>query len=189
VARPANSSSSGGSSAGQATFRPMPTTTTARAWAGSARYPAEMADPAGQSASASTPASLRSSTTRSFGHLSPATTPVVSSTASAMARAAAIVVPSATGAGGRSRTDTSSEPPGGATHVRSRRPRPAVWWSATTTMPSGAPSRASARASALVEPVSATQRTSANREPGGTVTPRGRSPSELAPSPTMPVNI
>ena len=35
--------------------------------------------------------------------------------------------------------------------VRSSRPRPAVWWSATSTMPSGAPSRASASRSSLVE--------------------------------------
>ena len=44
---------------------------------------------------------------------------------------------------GRRRTDTRSDAPGGATHPRPRRPRPAVWKSATATRPAGAPRRAS----------------------------------------------
>ena len=39
--------------------------------------------------------------------------------------------------------------------MRPARPRPAVWWSATSTMPSASPWRASSMASAFVEPVSA----------------------------------
>ena len=58
---------------------------------------------------------------------------------------------------GRSRIEHSSDAPGGACHVRPRRPRPAVWWSATSTVPAGAPARAAATRSALVEPVSSTQ--------------------------------
>src|SRR5690606_37843348 len=155
--------------------------------------------PAGQSASASSPDSLRSpsgvSTTRSLGHLRRATTPATSSTASAIARPAAKPTAPATRAGGRSSTETSSEPPGGATQVRDRRPRPAVWWSATTTVPSRAPSRARSMASAFVDPVVATQRTSANRPPASA--DRARSPATtwtgtpagLAPPSGMPVNI
>ena len=56
--------------------------------------------------------------------------------------------------------------PGGASHVRSRRPRPAVWWSATTTRPSARRRAASSSRSRLVESVSATHRTSANRGAG-----------------------
>ena len=44
---------------------------------------------------------------------------------------------------GRRRTDTSRAAPGGASQRRPSRPRPAVWWSATATSPSGAPRRAS----------------------------------------------
>ena len=161
----ATAASSGGSSAGQATLSPVPTTTGTRAWAGGSRQPADTLAPAGQSASARIPASLRSSTTRSLGHFSRASTPVASATASASATATAIVTAPATGAGGRNSTDTSSALPGGATQLRARRPRPAVWWSATTTIPSPAPSRARPSASLLVDPVSAHQRTSANRLP------------------------
>ena len=46
---------------------------------------------------------------------------------------------------GRSRTETSRLLPGGASHRRPSRPRPAVWWSATATRPAGAPRRASPR--------------------------------------------
>src|SRR5262249_91312 len=44
---------------------------------------------------------------------------------------------------GRSSPAARSDAPGGATHPRPRRPRPAVWKSATATRPSGAPRRAS----------------------------------------------
>ena len=84
-------------------------------------------------------------------------------TASAAATATAIVVRSSTAAGGRSRIDSSRPAPGGAVQVRPARPRPAVWWSATSTIPSGSPWRASSIASAFVDPVSATHRTSAKR--------------------------
>ena len=46
---------------------------------------------------------------------------------------------------------TSSDEPGGASQVRPSRPRPAVWWSATTTRPSPAPARAASRTWRLVE--------------------------------------
>ena len=126
-------SPSPGSSAmtGHDTFSPIPTTTTARSWAAGARYPPEIVLPAGQSASASRPASFRSpsavDTTRSFGHFSPTATPATVATASAIATAAAIDTVPATPAGGRSSTDTSNDPRGGATQCRSRRPRPADW--------------------------------------------------------------
>ena len=51
---------------------------------------------------------------------------------------------------------------------RPSRPRPAVWLSATRTRPSGAPARAASATSALVEPVSATTRTSVHSPPGRT---------------------
>ena len=44
-------------------------------------------------------------------------------------------------------------PPGGDTHVRPSRPRPPVWPSASTTVHSGAPPRASALSRSLVEPI------------------------------------
>ena len=44
-----------------------------------------------------------------------------------------------------SRTDISRFAPGGASHRRPRRPRPAVWWSATRHHPAGGPGRASRR--------------------------------------------
>ena len=68
-------------------------------------------------------------------------------------------------AGGAGSTAAGRRPAAPSTCARPG-PRPAVWWSATSTMPSGSPWRASSMASALVEPVSATQRTSANRAPG-----------------------
>src|SRR5690606_24138972 len=92
-------------------------------------------------------------------------TPVQSSTAEAAATATAMVTSPATAAGGRNSTVTIREAPTGACHVRPRRPRPACWWSATATIPSGSPCRASSRTSTLVEPVWATHRTSAKRDP------------------------
>ena len=68
------------------------------------------------------PASLRSGAepspghTRSFGHFSRGAKPATGSIAAAAATATAIVARSTTGAGGRSRTDSSRPAPGGATH-------------------------------------------------------------------------
>ncbi len=97
----------------------------------------------------------------------------------------------ATAAGGRRSTESSSDAPGGATHVRDRRPRPAVWWSATRTIPSGSPSRAEASASPLVDPVSADHRTSANRPPASASRARrsSRPADDVAPPSGIPVNI
>ena len=61
---------------------------------------------------------------------------------------------------GRSRTEASRFAPGGDSQRRSSRPRPAVWWSATTTRPSGAPWRARSRTYVLVESTSSSQRMS-----------------------------
>ena len=105
--------------------------------------------------------------TRSFGHLSPGRTPATASTRLGGGHAdrhRGAVRDDGVAAAGAGPTPAATAP-GGASHVRSRRPRPAVWWSATSTIPSGAPSRARASASAFVEPVSATQRTSAKRAP------------------------
>ena len=66
---------------------PIPTTTTARSPAAGGFQPAEIADDAGQSASARMPASLRSDAepspghTRSLGHLSRGANPATDSTA------------------------------------------------------------------------------------------------------------
>ena len=49
--------------------------------------------------------------------------------------------------------------PGGASQVRSRRPRPASWWSVTSTDRSGAPAAAALASSVLVLPTSSTWRT------------------------------
>ena len=46
---------------------------------------------------------------------------------------------------GRRRTEASRFAPGGDSQRRSRRPRPAVWWSATATSPAAAPWRARSR--------------------------------------------
>ena len=114
-ARPAASADTaprGSSSAAQLRFMPRPTT---------------IASP---STSARIPASLRSSTTRSFGHLTSGRKPATASHADAAASATAAVTRwrrSAASPVGRSRTDASSEASGGAVQVRPRRPRPAVW--------------------------------------------------------------
>src|SRR5437764_610494 len=54
---------------------------------------------------------------------------------------------------------------GAVDQVRPSRPRPAVWWSATTTSPSPAPARAASTASVLVDPISSKNRTVAKRVP------------------------
>src|SRR5262249_47902735 len=60
---------------------------------------------------------------------------------------------------GRSSTEKVSAAPGSVSHDRPRRPRPAVCRSATSTVPSPAPSLAAAMRSAFVDPVSVTTRT------------------------------
>ena len=69
--------------------------------------------------------------------------PRASRTAAMHARPAASVANAddSGGSAGRSSADTSSDAPGGATHDRPSRPRPAVCSSATATTPSGAPRR------------------------------------------------
>ena len=120
--------------------------------------PTTTASPA---ASARIPASLRSPTSRSFGHFRSATTPVVAATASAIATAAATTTSGARPAGARAAAAPrrAATRPGGALQVRPSRPRPARWWSATTTRPSGAPDRAASSRYRFVESVSASQRT------------------------------
>ena len=80
---------------GQATLMPMPTTT-------------ERTSASANSASASTPASLASASTRSFGHLSLASTPATSLQAWAAARATA-AVQRCRSEGSRSRSDQDRE--------------------------------------------------------------------------------
>ena len=176
--------SSSGYRSPQATFRPIPAATAAR-WVGpGACQPDAAPTPGGHSASARMPASLRSTAepspgqTRSLGHFRRGSTPVRAATASDAARASTMVVSPATAAGGRSNTVSSSEPSTGASHTRPRRPRPASWWSATTTIPSGSPARTSSSTSALVEPVDASHRTSANRQPASA--DRARRPRSTA---------
>ena len=113
-------------------------------------------DRAGGVALGEDPGQLRASpTSRSFGHFSVTSTPATSRQASTAASATRRV--SSLGCAGTSwnRIDTSRLAPGGASHRRSRRPRPAVWWAATSTLRSGR-SAAVARRSAFVLPVSAT---------------------------------
>src|SRR6186997_3275475 len=102
------------------TFTPIPRTTApSRA---SARQPAIF---------------LRLSIT-SFGHLSCTERPSVRSSVSATAMPATRESCGAGGSGGGfSRTEKRSAVPAGASQLRPSRPRPAVWWSATTSAPSG----------------------------------------------------
>ena len=81
----------------------------------------------------STPQILAPSTSTSLGHFSRAGTPATCS------RACAIAIPVSSGsqphsapAMGRT-TDTATDAAGGASQCRAIRPRPALWWSATTT--------------------------------------------------------
>ena len=94
---------------------------------------------------------MRSPTTRSFGHLSPASTPATSRdrVGQRERRPPSTTRCSALGAerAGAAAPTRAATTPGGASHVRPSRPRPAVWWSATATSPSA---RAAAR---LVEQV------------------------------------
>ncbi len=138
----ARSASSGGKLA-WSTLTPMPSTTR------SSRPSAVVA------ASARTPASLRPSTRTSLGQRMPGATPSAS-TATATARAPRKVSggASATGNEGRSSTETRRLSPAPSHHSRPRRPRPARWCRAVTTVPSGAPAAASRAISAWVESTS-----------------------------------
>ncbi len=130
------------------TFSPSPTTTA----------------PVRGERCASTPESLRSSSSRSFGHFS-ASRPVRSAPASASidtsaARPTAWVSRAGTVGGAAKSNETSRFAPRGASHRRSNRPRPAVWWSARSTDRSGVvPASAHAIRSALVLPVSSSSHT------------------------------
>ena len=91
------------------------------------------------------PASLRSPTSRSLGHFSSGRTPATSSHAAAAASADGLgqalrldVAAGCPRSGGNS-IETRSEEPGGASQRRPSRPRPAVWWSATRTVPKARP--------------------------------------------------
>src|SRR6058998_969146 len=103
------------------------------------------------------PASFRPRTRTSFGHFSRAAIPVARSRASATATPVAIEnVARSTGATrGRTRIETRRLVPGASAHVRPRRPRPADWWSATTTVRSTAPSAARSKAMACVDSTTA----------------------------------
>ena len=105
----------------------------------------------------------RSTSRTSFGHLTMATHssarssrrgPNTSTNATAMHEVTSMR--RSTGQPGLSSTEKSRLVPGGASQRRSRRPRPAVWWSVLRTRPSGSPAEARPTRSALVEPVSAT---------------------------------
>ena len=97
---------------------------------------------AAPSAGAALPAIFASPTIKSFGHLSAGRTPL-SRTSAARAASATHATTSWSWSGarsGRSRIEHSNDAPGGDSHWRSSRPRPALWKSATATRPSGAPS-------------------------------------------------
>ena len=107
------------------------------------------------------PPALWSSTSTSLGHFRPTSAPVTRRTALAAAIPASNGSQGQRSAGascGTSRKETVNELPGGATHSRSRRPRPALWCSAARTRP---PALAIAEAlgdAALVEAASAPPR-------------------------------
>ncbi len=92
------------------------------------------------------PAIFRPPTRTSLGHLIVASRPVHAATTSAVATAASAVnqaqpkaasgTAGARCGGGNSTTDIKIDVRGGAIHDRPRRPRPAVWSSASTTRPS-----------------------------------------------------
>ena len=146
----------GGSSPGSVdTLRPTPTTIASPA--ASARIPPSFAAPAPAPASTS------------FGHFSRVATPVSAVTAEATATPASSgSQPRRVGgtAAGRTSRENVSAARGGDTQVRPIRPRPAFCSSATSTTPSGAPARARASRSALVEPVRSSTSTACHRPPG-----------------------
>ena len=130
------------SSSGKArTFRftPMPTTT----WCTRSRSAL---------ISVKMPATFLPSTSTSFGHLSAGTTSNCTSASATATPAASVSGGTRCGAsGGRSTTEKYKLDPGGECQRRPSRPRPRVCSSATTTAPAGAPARAHAAASSLVD--------------------------------------
>jgi hypothetical protein len=116
--------------------------------------------PASGSSSASTPQILRPSTSTSLGHLNP-----TAASGSTRAIVSAIDSPAAIGSQpnrssgngpstvrGSMSTEIASALPAGATQLRSRRPRPAVWSPVTSVVnDSSRSARASAASSAFVD--------------------------------------
>ena len=106
---------------------------------------ARRADPGApsKSDSASTPASLASSMTRSLGHLTSGVTPATAGhrrrprpgPRRPCSRCSSVGGPGT----GRSNTEHEQGRPGGPPSGGPSRPRPADWWSATATSPAGAP--------------------------------------------------
>ena len=92
----------------------------------------------------------------SFGHLTAVRSPVAEVIALPTATATAIAIRphrSGTTDGRRRMTDMAIDPPGGDCHgALPRRPRPAVWASATTVVPWEAPVRAISPATSFVDP-------------------------------------
>lgn len=140
----------------------MPTPTTTASPRRSARIPAIFRGPA-------VPSCAGPSITTSLGHLSLAGTPYPLTASLTASPATSGTQPQAAVGqvwSGRSTTENNKACPGGDTHERPSRPRPAVCSSATTTVHSGTPAPAKDSASSLVD--SAADRTVT----GGTVTPR-----------------
>ena len=119
----------------------VPLGSSASDWSTLTPQPATTAPPSAVgTTSQRTPASLRSPTRTSLGHLTVAVTPTAR-TASTMASAVSSgIQPQRAGStSGRTSTLTMTDEYCGADHPRSRRPRPAVCSSATSTDPCGAP--------------------------------------------------
>ena len=118
-----------------------------------------------------TPASA-SSITRSFGHFNrirPTRRPTASSAASAIARltvAASRQVRSGESQPGRKPSEHMAEVPGGATHVRPRRPRPAVCSRVAAKQTSGVPPSSQARTMSWVEATCSNRSCRARNAPG-----------------------
>src|SRR5580765_2893037 len=103
------------------------------------------------------PASFRTPTYTSFGHLTHGFSPLAAWTPSATATPAAIVTSGSASRDGRRMAETYKPAPGGDAQLRPNRPRPDDCAFAATTHPSGAPSSASDAAASLVEPTSSYQ--------------------------------
>src|SRR5258705_13417922 len=97
------------------------------------------------------PASFRTPTYTSFGHLTHGFSPLAAWTPSATATPAAIVTSGSASCDGRRIAETYKPAPGGDAHLRPSRPRPDDWAFAATTKPSGAPCSAAAIAMSLVD--------------------------------------
>src|SRR5690606_18977763 len=104
--------------------------------------------------SSSIPAAFRPSTSTSLGHLTPTEAPETKGTTAWTTATDAQATRRGHCSGsrsGRTMREHQMPWPAGDDHARPRRPRPAVCASATTTVPSGAPARASSRARSLVD--------------------------------------